>query len=312
MTTITESMWNPSMPGWTSPSEQLDRLVSPPSYYEESLKKRFPDTIATLIAAYAHGNLGKNAYQWYLAVRKLNIVPQKVPPVPFNIHDMLESTCPIEGEPRRITDTHSLWLIPGGLGLITNIDELAKICGQGCDTDFLGPKHPGLREGRLQGLRTDKTVGFLEPEWIVIYNCLLFGSKSTCDDECKISKLRDKSFVNYELPSFKYALAANLLKLRLDGNGLWEKNGKVRRLTRVQEDFSFIRNRIGLVRDYYNLTVGHRRVKGQVATDLSCISSLEPEPETNSSDWDIDVGVAPIWVGFSAKPPSPNSTCTLS
>lgn len=292
----------PSNTPWTLPEVQLRLLLSCP--YENELLKRLPAALTTIVCAYANENLGSNTYNWYNVLRKLNILPETIPPLPLNIHEILASTCPIFGAPRRLTDTHSLWLIPGG-AKTPDIDTLAKHCGERIETRLLGRKQAGVKDKEIV-LRTSETVGFEAPVWIMISDLLPKSvDRSYCIQEELITKLRKDSFANYEIPSLKYALAASLLKIQTDGSGLWWQDG-TNKSTRVLENVLYYYDRyfnsalnctitVGSSRDQYGRTVGR----------ISYCQQGKGAPMY----WDENVGIAALWVNFR---PKTEFSCVLS
>jgi hypothetical protein len=252
---------------------------------------------------YAQEDLGPNGDNWYKALRKINALPESIPPLPSNVQEILASPCPIEGAPKRLTDTHSLWLIPGGK--IKDIDALGNSCGERRSRLFLGPCHPGLPMDFLPNLRTPETIGLEEPKWVIVSDILPGSLRQTLHIQQKmIQELRNKSFINYEIPRFKYALAINLLKIQVDGVGPW-----ARKLTRVQEEF---------VRQYpdqtwggtlCSLTVGSVLEHGRTVTHtFRCCA--DQHDHSAILLWDSNVGMAAMWVGFSPK--RAESSCVLS
>jgi hypothetical protein len=292
-------------PGWTTSDEQLRILQSSP--YEETLKQQFPEALAEIISSYVQEDLGPNVDNWYKALRKIHALPQSIPPLPPNIREILEAACPIYGAPQRLKDTHTLWLIPGGK--IKDIDALAAQCGERTLTEFLGPRHLEMPAGFISDLRTPESVEFEQPEWVIISGILPESLRKTLYEQRRmIEKLRDKSFVNYEMPRFKYALAANLLKIQVDKEGLWLNPVTPRRLTRVQEEF-YNRSPNKMWGTHCSLNVGSTIVSGGYRVTQTTFCATNTHGFDAIGLWDNDVGMAAMWVGFS---PKPQSSCVMS
>ena len=285
----------------TPPQEQLRILQSP--FYQTELKEHLPATLVPLICSYVPENLGPNGDNWYKVLRNLKILPQNIPALPVNIRDILTSTCPIFGAPNRVTDTHTLWLIPGG----RDIDRFAVECGDRKQLHLLSLLHLA-NLGGSDNLRTPQAIEFTESQWVLMSDILPNSMNQHMWDQNKmIATLRKKSFLNYQIPSFKYALAANLLKIRADGKGLWLKSGGRRRLTRVEETYAGVVPG-KLVGPRFSLAVGSQFLNGLSQTEIcGCATSLQ-NGETHSCD-DPDVGMAAMWLNFT---PKPSSSCTLS
>src|SRR5947208_13192342 len=103
----------PAGAGWITPKQQLERLFEP--IRVEVTGTGMPAVLAQIVAEYAANTA------WYEALERLNILPEKLPPLPWDIHLILGGLCPIraiEGETKedatlyRVSDTHSLCLIP--------------------------------------------------------------------------------------------------------------------------------------------------------------------------------------------------------
>jgi hypothetical protein len=282
----------------------------------DELKGTLPANLIAIISDYTTEILGPNAYSWYTVLEKLNILPKKISPLPLNIHDILTSTCPIFGAPWRLIDTHTLWLIPGGQR-IKNIDDLASVCGMGQSYQFLSSDDPNLVKSCPKTLRTAETVNFEADEWFIISDLLPESLNQTSYKQTEmIVKIRKKSFVNYEVPRFKYALAASLFKKQLDGTGLWITSQKDRGFTRVQE--TMITSDSGIFttpKEVFwaissDLTIGSSR--NQWGHTVTVISKCPRDFEVRGAlkRWDNDVGMAALWVGFSPKPSE--SSCAMS
>lgn len=280
---------------WTSPEEQLRLLRSLP--YENELLKRLPTQLTNIVSEYATEDFGSNIDNWYNVLRKLNILPESIPPLPSNIHDILGSPCPIFGSPNRVTDTHTLWLIPGGK--IEDINTLAELCGVSSDTQ---EHHWRLEQSTLSGFKMEK-MKFESPTWILISNLLPRSLQLNYSDQKKmIAKLRKKTVVNYEVPSFKYMLAANLLKMQTDGKGLWEEG----KLTRVKESFLY-NHGDGFGAECYTLAMG-----SSSKNDHTWIVIRHCSKEPGDPLWNKNVGIVALWVGFRPKPLLKQSCCVLS
>jgi hypothetical protein len=264
---------------------------------ENELLKILPAALTTIVSTYANAQ-GPNTDTWYNVLRQLNILPKSIPPLPLNIHEILATTCPIFGAPKRLTDTHSLWLIPGGKEM-PNIDTLASCCGKDIETEIVDIEKLGLKANEI-ALRTAESVAFEAPVWIMISDLLPRSVDQLYKwQEEMITKLRQISFANYEIPSFKYALAASMFKIKSNGTGLWQE-GNENKITRVRESFSTYYN--GRIAAHFTLTVGSERdqfghTKGSVNFCLEgrCVRHI---------------GIAALWVNFQPKPPE--SHCVLS
>jgi hypothetical protein len=69
-------------------------------------------------------------------------------------------------------------------------------------------------------------TSFNEPEWVLIPNVLLPGSENMnyADQVGLFENWKATTDINYEIPSFKHTLAANLLYAAAEKRGLWGKS----------------------------------------------------------------------------------------
>lgn len=85
---------------------------------------------------------------------------------------------------------------------------------------------------------------FSKHEWILITNDLLPGSqaKNYKTQIEMIADLKNKAFLSYEIPNYKYALAANLLEIAAKNGceGLWLQPHETEGRTRVRETFRYV------------------------------------------------------------------------
>ena len=186
-----------------------------------------PTALAKIVGDYAN-DIGRNGTNWYTALSKLNLLPQSIPPLPSNIHEILMANCPIYSD-KRVNDTHSLFLFPAG-----TIDTLAE--------RFFGVPINPLTDCLASAKRHTLSDEFTKCEWGLVTNDLLPDSREKTHEEQKkmIQEIRDRAFLPYEVPPFKYALAANLLNTAAEGDrSLWLNRNDIEGRTRVQETFRY-------------------------------------------------------------------------
>lgn len=98
----------PSIPkeSWITPTEQLSRISAP---ILQTLSQFFPKDVACLVLHY--GQPHPIFTEWHEALVSLKILPDKIPPLPEDIHDLVERPCPISGNKQKIYNTHHLILV---------------------------------------------------------------------------------------------------------------------------------------------------------------------------------------------------------
>lgn len=283
---------------WIPHKELYHWLKSP---YQADLELVFPQPLANIISQYANYNLGRNSTNWYQALINLGVLPDKVPPLPLNIHEILDRDCPmhlnkpnLDGTYKKIKDTHFLCLIPAG-----RIDTLAeRKFGAGHAHPYLSAFHYG------PVLHDPDMTSFNEPEWVLIANVLLPGSENMdyADQVWICNRFIETTDIPYEIPSFKHALAANLLYSAAEKKGLWGDDLS----TRVKETF------------YWE----SRTIKGWWDPPRAKRTLIVVDPySTNSAEIGVDqvvsasrshqLGITVLW-NITNPPPKSQSSCSVS
>ncbi len=226
---------------WITPQEQLrrlrqwdiDALDSVPSLRERNMRDVL-GIVADLNAPAALTN-------WYKALESLDLLPERIPPLPHNIHQILMNKCPIKGNqlkpdgtPYRIIDTHSLYLIPRG-----TLNELeARVSAYG-QRVFGNENSLQFRYFWPEARREHGDVPF-EAEWILISNDVLEESRSQLWERQVevVQQLNTDSFTDYQIPTLREAAAFMFLHKVATGESLYqagnEQNGGLYTYTRVQ------------------------------------------------------------------------------
>ncbi|MBF8263707.1 MAG: hypothetical protein HW387_1372 [Parachlamydiales bacterium] len=234
--------------GWITPEQQLNRL-----YFSIAEKigrlTHLNFGVARIVAEYVAND--EWATNWHTALNRLNSLPEKIPPLPANIFQILNSRCPIYGdlvkaEGKRfrtfvqVKDTHFLALILEGFG---NLNRLER--------DILIPygrqKYPG-GENPLQfrcfwetARQEHANVPFPDTHWVLMTKDVLPGSRNKPWNEqlALVNALRQKDFVDYEIPTLQQGVAAITTDMVATGERRYPVGDKLKGLvytyTRVQE-----------------------------------------------------------------------------
>ncbi len=172
---------------------------------------------------------------WYTALERIQALPDEIPALPRNIHQILGSNCPIHSN-KRIGETHSLYLIPPGT--LNGLEECVSAYGQ-----TLYPNENPLKFRYFWDAARQEhaNVQFNEHQWVLISNDVLPGSRNQSYEKQAqmVADLSANSFTNYQVPSLREASAAIFLHKVATGESLYqagnEQNGVVYTYTRVKE-----------------------------------------------------------------------------
>lgn len=280
---------------WNTPEQELSRW-----YPIKELENIFHTSIAAFILEY---NDYSKIIAWYSRLQKINALPEKIPPLRQDILQILETVCwcdEIEGTPKKVGDCFSLYLIPAGKvpsGSIDTIDDIGKLCGLTRSEKYLEKDYY-----RFSSLRSLETVGFRHPEFILVSEKTLPNStKKTFEEKRKMINLFARKFFNFrslicEFPRFKYAMAANLLKIKHDGVGHWVQEGQVAGATSVQE---YCRG---------SPYVGFDG-QSEITWDYLEVSTCYGPPCYASYGYSSSAGVAPVIRGLSFEPKEERGSC---
>lgn len=236
MTAIPSSVQSPNYTfptHWCTPDDVLENLVP-----KKMLEQKFPKPVPAMIIEY--GDYSKLSL-WYELLKKINALPERVPPLRQDISQILESVCSINANTRKVIDFFSLYLIPAGqtpAGFIKTLDDTARLCGWKEQSNFL--ENYGWF---FSSIRTLETVGFAQSEWVLVSKLLPESTQKKFSEQVSmIHNFAKKFFVHHpslicEFPRFKYVMAANLLKIQHKGVGHWIQEGQSESATRVEECF---------------------------------------------------------------------------
>jgi len=258
-----------SKDSWITPQEQLEILASPlvskQLHEHERDLESIPEIVIEQIAASAikaslkpiiggelqsgkklfdmvveqhlaqPRQLPSNLTNWYTALQRIDALPEKIPPLPLNIHEILGDKCPIDPS-RKIGETHSLYLIPPGS--LNELEERVRAYGQ----EFFQGENP-LKFRSFWGDARQEHAGVVadEPQWILITNDVLPGSRNQpyAKQEQIITDLNAKNGTDYQVPTLRETVLAMFLhkitthvSLYPEGN---EQNGNLYTYTRVVE-----------------------------------------------------------------------------
>lgn len=215
---------------WITPDEQLKRLYKP--LLVEQVEFVLPaEGLPEIVADYAYSDQSEpsevypeNYTRWYTALKKIGMLPDRVPALPANIHDILKAPCPLpkswdekrkpDGTPWTVGDSHSLYLLPAG-DIVGDLQAHCALYGKEAKNDRgekLYPQHNPLQlfYASREDIRQDDVK--TEAEWILMSNSLLEGSKrQTWKRQAELIQKISTPFLTYQAPSLKQAFGFVIL-----------------------------------------------------------------------------------------------------
>ncbi|OGN56859.1 MAG: hypothetical protein A3D96_07400 [Chlamydiae bacterium RIFCSPHIGHO2_12_FULL_44_59] len=175
---------------------------------------------------------------WYKALKVIKKLPDKIPPLPRDIHNILNSQCPEQicstvkpdGTVYTVGDKCTLMLIPESL---QNINQFAGIV-RSCDINpFLNFDH----SVRLE----HANLPFESTHWVLHTNDVLENSQNTTylQQVQLVHSLAQKTIVDWQVPRLHDTIATIFLKKIATGDSLYpggnEQNGNRYSYTHVRE-----------------------------------------------------------------------------
>jgi hypothetical protein len=173
---------------------------------------------------------------WYTALKAIDALPDKIPVLPRDIHQILGSKCPIYSN-KRISETHSLYLIPPGT--VNELEARVSTYGQQL---YSNDENPLRFRHFFDATRQEHgNIQFHEYEWILISNDVLPGSRDQPlqKQAQMVADLSAKSFTDYQVPTLREAVASIFLHKIATGKSLYQaankQNGSRYTYTRIKE-----------------------------------------------------------------------------
>lgn len=230
---------------WITPREQLERVRESSPVLEQFKAVLSAPRVLKIALAYTADPCIAAVSRAFEALRKIDMLPARIPALPRHIHHILNSKCPIRRHKAmpdetslKVWQTHALYLIPPG-----TLNELeARISAYGREhlTEYGGanPLRFSYFWSKARGEHGD--TQFNEPHWMLISNVLPGSRGKPYTEQVQVVEdLSAKSFTTYEVPSIKEAVAFALLHKIATGESVLregnEQNGHCYTYTRVKE-----------------------------------------------------------------------------
>jgi len=178
---------------------------------------------------------------WYIALRSLKALPDLVPPLPNDICEILDGTCPIfgdrlkeDGTPYAVADTHILVPITENLKNLNHFSQnILKPFGDTKYPAYLNPfRHPPFSDTYPEF----GEIPFAPTHWGLMCLCLLPESRGKPWDEQK-NMVNALNREDYEIPTLQQsyvALAIHKIATGIDGY-LYDP-----RLARLKDEYLYI------------------------------------------------------------------------
>jgi hypothetical protein len=199
----------PKATGSISQEEQLNRLV----------KKEEKD-----IPSYLRN--------WHTALHQIGYEGE-IAPLPYYIREIMEERSPLQAKDCKVKEDHLLYYDPPG----TLNDLVARL-----ESRAVNPKVNPLKFERFEKRAKHYCDVPSEGEWILISKDVLEGSRNTgyLKQVAMIQELSKKSFADYQIPTFRAAIAATFLHKIATGEDLFPLNYEEDRPT-----YTFVQERVG-------------------------------------------------------------------
>jgi hypothetical protein len=198
--------------------------------------------VAVMVAQY-YLDLTSELTNWYTALQRLNQLPERMPPLPWNIIQILRGECSIFSEqlppdevPLKMIETGVLYLMPDD-----TVNEFEAV------VRAYGAQHYPADANPLQfryfwpEARAEHGNTASKMHWVWMTRTVIPESrnKPVAEQEALIASLNAKSFVEYEFPTLPDASKVLFLHKVATGESLYEEgneqNGNIWTYTRVQE-----------------------------------------------------------------------------
>lgn len=199
---------------WITPEQQLSRL---PSQIANAVSE-FSPLILNLANIVAHYTGDEWVTNWYKALRRLHSLPEKIPPLPETIGQIMEGRCPIYGDQvqkdgtyLKVKDTHFLVLIPQEFQTLHHLQEnILKPCEEReyVQQNYLLQCRSSY--DRNSPWREHATDAFPETQWVLMTKDVLPESRNKRWQQQVelVEELTQKSFASYRIPTLQQSFAA--------------------------------------------------------------------------------------------------------
>lgn len=238
----------PEQGEWITPEEQLRRWNAP---ILGQLSKTLPPELLQILGQYI-----ALPSTWYTALQRIGMLPARIPALPDNIYEILNKKCPIhgdkldsDGDPLKIWQTHSLYLIPAGT--LDELEERVRAYGQAHLAEYGGDNPLKFRFFWTRARQQYGKTLFNEPLWVLMSNDILPESRKQSYEKHAemVEELSKKAFLNYEVPSLRAALGVTFLHKVATGESILQAGNE-------QNNYSYTYTRINETTDQQHLVVG--------------------------------------------------------
>ena len=206
---------------------------------------------------------------WEKALNRLGKLPPKIPPLPPNIFEILNRSCPIY-KGKRVEETHFLSLIPQNLESLNSLKQDLFDKGK-VRSHFLRPEH----SEEYENLPLEKT------HWVLMTKDVLPKSKGQTDQILidKIHDLARRTYLNYQMPTLQQAFVAIATHEVATGEKLYPLGT----YTRVQNPNHRERFVVGGF-NFYGLEVNYTKKDSDPRIGVAALRVLGSPPKNSSEE----------------------------
>ena len=241
---------------WITPEEQLVQLGQlKPSIVKEIVgATSLIKDVSEIVAEYAAESRLTN---WYTALKLIGKLPKKIPPLPRQIHKVLNSKCPkiicdklkSDGTFYTVGEKCTLTLIPEELENINQFERVVKSYGE---KQYPENENPLQFRYFWDAAREEHgSVPFGPTHWELQTDGVLEGSRNKVyrEQEKLVASLAKETFADWKVPDLPGTIVATFLKKIGTGESLYpagnDQNGNVSTYTRLQEKTQNLRLAVG-------------------------------------------------------------------
>lgn len=255
-----------SKANWITPKESLKQLRSPLIKKIDEISKLIPD-VAALVAQYDQRHT-----EWYTALKLIGRLPKKIPPLPPNIHKILNKPCPKEicntkkpdGTFYTVGEKCTLMLVPEELGTLNEFEKAVKAYGK---TKYPEDQNPlQFQYFWNAALQEHGNVRFKPTHWVLHTDDVLEKSqnKSYKKQEGLVQSLAKRTSVKWKVPNFHDTITTIFLKKLATGKSLYLKYNK-----EIKYTFTHVQE----TTENFHLIVGRFAPDGLVVCDVNVFGS---------------------------------------
>jgi hypothetical protein len=225
---------------WITPEKQLE-LLQKPLVEKITAALGLARDVANIVAGYA---ADPRLTSWHTGLKLIEKLPEKIPPLPGHISQILNNKCPEEicdkkksdGSFYTLGEKCTLTLVPEELESINKFQRVVKSYGEKQYSKGENPLQFRFFDDSAQVLYWD--VAFKPTHWELQTEDVLARNKNWETQAAEVDSLAKKTLVGWEVPELQGTLAAIFIKKIATGESILngkEQIGCLPTYTRVKE-----------------------------------------------------------------------------